>query len=925
MKKVQKLFSVFIALVMVIALLPMLNIETSAANLKVKNVIDNKRTIYVGSVFQIKTNASKVTYTSSKPKVASVSKSGLITAKKKGKTTITVKNTANGKKVKLKITVKKPKGYTISKKTGTYSGKTKIKIKAKKGYTVYYTTGNKFTKAKKIASKKSKTITISKNTTLKLYVKKNSKKISVKKMNKTKAKSPNVVTYKYVITTASAANNNTNQSSTVVNNDSTATQPTTTVISENTQLEVPEVPKAEAADTSVVNQTVWTDEDIDAADTKGEWDELSPVYVSFTDSGITLQNSDGEDVSSEYSDYIALKKKVLKITQPGTYVLSGTLTDGSVQVKSTEGEYTVILNGVDVTSSTTAAFYATKKASKLTVILAKGSENKLTGPEEFTFEEGEDEPDAVMFAKKEMLLTGTGSLEVTSPIGDAIKCKDQLKISGGNITVNAQEDGITGKDCFAMINGTLNITSEGDGIKTNLSTDPTLGYVDISGGKITIKSNSDGIQADTTASFANADIDITTSYLSETTNDSFKGIKAGGDITVTEEITEEDGTVTENETTSLVGSINIKSGNFVLNTVEDSIKSKKDIVIEGGNLTVTSYGDGIQAEYNLTITGDDTVIDVTTLKNSAYTFNSSYKGLKAGTSTDDGNVTSEGTLLIQSGIITVDTTGAGITSGSTKGDDAIHCNNILSVEGGDITVKAGDDAFHSDNKLVISGGNLTATQCYEGIESYEIYLEGGATNITSSDDGVNAAGGNDGSGNAGNNTNPWQRPGGMGDSSSSSSGTLYIDGGVHCINADGDGLDSNGDIYMTGGEVYVYGPTSGGNGIFDYGESNNFFQKSGGLLIGTGTSDMAVYPTCVSGALCTYSVKGTAGKECTFTDNVKTYSFTPTKSYSLVIISTPNMVSGTKYSLSYNGGTTASATASTTAGSGNSSSNPSGR
>ena len=63
------------------------------------------------------------------------------------------------------------------------------------------------------------------------------------------------------------------------------------------------------------------------------------------------------------------------------------------------------------------------------------------------------------------------------------------------------------------------------------------------------------------------------------------------------------------------------------------------------------------------------------------------------------------------------------------------------------------------------------------------------------------------------------------------------------IEAEGDGFDSNGNGVITGGIVLVNGPTSGGNGVFDVGDNNNTLTITGGIVIGAGTSDMAVTPT----------------------------------------------------------------------------------
>jgi hypothetical protein len=94
--------------------------------------------------------------------------------------------------------------------------------------------------------------------------------------------------------------------------------------------------------------------------------------------------------------------------------------------------------------------------------------------------------------------------------------------------------------------------------------------------------------------------------------------------------------------------------------------------------------------------------------------------------------------------------------------------------------------------LTISGGDISIIKSYEGIESAAITISGGSMRIASSDDGINVAGGGDGSGMA-------TRPGFGGDWSTAASGSYYLNiyGGYIYINANGDGVDSNGAIAMT--------------------------------------------------------------------------------------------------------------------------------
>ena len=102
-----------------------------------------------------------------------------------------------------------------------------------------------------------------------------------------------------------------------------------------------------------------------------------------------------------------------------------------------------------------------------------------------------------------------------------------------------------------------------------------------------------------------------------------------------------------------------------------------------------------------------------------------------------------------------------------------------------------------------------------------------------SDDGLNVAGGNDGSG--------INRPGGGGGGFNppDTNYYLYLNGGYIVVDAAGDGIDVNGSIEMTDGVVIVNGPTSSMNGALDYDGS---FKITGGFLVAAGSSGMAQAP-----------------------------------------------------------------------------------
>ena len=190
---------------------------------------------------------------------------------------------------------------------------------------------------------------------------------------------------------------------------------------------------------------------------------------SYTEQNATLiEFSDGSvTAAGAYSGY-EIDGTAVSITEAGTYVLSGACADGSVTVKKEVTGVTLVLDGLDLTSTTTSPITINKSA-EATLLAAAGSENTVADSAD-----ANDESAAIKVKTGGTLtLGGTGSLTVDGNDKNGIKGAAQSSITVDELvlTIDAVDDGLSCDDALTILGGTLEINAGGDAVKASPDVD----------------------------------------------------------------------------------------------------------------------------------------------------------------------------------------------------------------------------------------------------------------------------------------------------------------------------------------------------------------------------------------------------------------------------------------------------------------------
>lgn len=277
-------------------------------------------------------------------------------------------------------------------------------------------------------------------------------------------------------------------------------------------------------------------------------------YDEDTATAITLS----DDASSCDSSSVSISDNTITITDEGTYLLTGSLSDGQVIVNADDKKVQLVLDSVDINCDTSAALYV-KAADKVSVTLASDSENSLSNTSDFVAID-DNNIDAVIFSKDDLTLNGSGTLTVTAKYGHGIVSKDDLVITSGTYQITAAKHALSGKDSVRIADGVLTLDAGTDGIHSENTDNDAKGFIYIANGDISITADSDGFDAEETLQVDGGNIEVAAGD---------DGLHADGDLIIT------DGTI--NVTKSYEG------------------LEGMTVTVEDGNISVVSSDDGINA------------------------------------------------------------------------------------------------------------------------------------------------------------------------------------------------------------------------------------------------------------------------------------------------------------------------------------------
>ena len=534
---------------------------------------------------------------------------------------------------------------------------------------------------------------------------------------------------------------------------------------------------------------------------------VAPTVYDVSEKESAVEKAATVDLSALSKDVNAngatvFSNDVTTITSAGSYILTGAYAGITVSVGNGETVH-LFLNDATISGGAGIAISNTNKKSTLIITACENTENEVAS-------KGDDVN--AIHVKGTMKINGTGTINVSAK-KNGIKVSKGLSIADSTINLTAGNHALSAR-FIETENAKINVLSAGKDALNAECDDETQeftlneGYVSLKSSKIIASVSGDGIQADTFVYITGGSVDIETSATF---------VSYSAESIAAYDLSEDDFRY-------------IKSG--------DTYKKIDDVASKGARYAMIQSAKGIKCgEIKYEIDGTEYAV----------TKNSNYF------------------IVIDGGDVKINSS-----------DDAIHTNsgNVL-IKSGTLDLTTLDDGIHADELVKIDGGEITVNSCYEGIEGAYVEINGGTIYITASDDGINSASDDE-----------------------SVNEHIIISGGTITVDASGDGIDSNGTIYVTGGTLIVYGPTTGADTGLD---------ADGGILIDGGnvfvatTKEMIEIPASNSKSnVLVYGVNTVqAGSEIILTnaDGGEMVRITLKKQAQAIILSTPALATNGTYSL----------------------------
>ena len=413
----------------------------------------------------------------------------------------------------------------------------------------------------------------------------------------------------------------------------------------------------------------WSEDDADAV-------------ISFNGNEINVSGS-GASVSGS----------TLTVSDKGTYVISGTLSDGQIIIDNENDEnIRIILNGVDITCSTDSAIKAVN-AKNVYITLAEGTVNSVTDSRTAsdTDDSAYDVTDAAVYSECDLVINGTGTLNVTGNYNDGIKSSDDLQIISGTINVDAYDDGIIGRDSVSVKDGTITVSCGDDCIKSSEDDDSAKGFIVVDGGSFTLDSDA-GHGFISVYAFVINDGTVSITDCNEGIQ-SLNIVQNGGDITIN---AKDDG-------------VNVADKRAASDTSDAS--AAEDNEDSSNDADDTEFSDPGDDESDadmmvMTTDSDDTQVEETAFGKGGGPGSMSANGMQQGGmrqqmpggSSESANAASQGRMHDAGGM----QQGGGGMGGSMQ-----NCDGCLVINGGTLTVTAAGDGLDSNGDILITGGTVT--------------------------------------------------------------------------------------------------------------------------------------------------------------------------------------------------------------------------